>query len=73
MCLHHAAHSQPLISSIIVGLVLSSDCFTSFKRMVPIPTVLRAEESYKLDIDALKSEVKDKGLSVVIASNPRNP
>ncbi|KAL7414969.1 aminotransferase [Mrakia frigida] len=50
-----------------------SDCFTSFKRLIPIPTVLTAEDSYKLDIPSLKKEVKEKGLSVVVASNPRNP
>ncbi|CDZ97540.1 aminotransferase [Phaffia rhodozyma] len=50
-----------------------SDSLSVFKRLVPIPTVLSPKTKYELDMDALEQEIKDKGLSVIVASNPRNP
>ncbi|KAK4054461.1 hypothetical protein OIV83_000955 [Microbotryomycetes sp. JL201] len=46
---------------------------SSFRRLVPIPTVLDREDAYHLNIDKLEEEVRKQGLSVVVASNPRNP
>lgn len=44
-----------------------------FRRLVPIPSALSAEDNYKLHIDKLKENVNQMGLSVLFASNPRNP
>lgn len=46
---------------------------SSFNRLVPIPSALDAAEAYQLDIKKLRKNVKEQGLSVVLASNPRNP
>ncbi|PWN53857.1 PLP-dependent transferase [Violaceomyces palustris] len=46
---------------------------SAFKNLVPIPTVLSAADRYKLSVDDLKKEIKGRGLSAVILSNPRNP
>jgi aspartate/methionine/tyrosine aminotransferase len=72
--------------------VFSYDSLLSiFRRLVPVPTALKASNGYKLDIVAFRvspplvsmncpsqncvpqNEVKEKGISVVVASNPRNP
>ncbi|KAH7107602.1 aminotransferase [Auriculariales sp. MPI-PUGE-AT-0066] len=44
-----------------------------FKRLVPIPTVLEAEEHYKFDVKQIKKDVQRQGVTVILASNPRNP
>ncbi|KAA1063918.1 hypothetical protein PGTUg99_003578 [Puccinia graminis f. sp. tritici] len=44
-----------------------------FRRLVPIPSALSAEDNYKLHIDKLKENINQMGLSVLFASNPRNP
>ncbi|CCA66656.1 related to aspartate aminotransferase [Serendipita indica DSM 11827] len=44
-----------------------------FRRLVPIPTALEAEKHYKLDIKQVKRDIENQGLSVLLASNPRNP
>ncbi|KAK6908135.1 hypothetical protein I203_102136 [Kwoniella mangroviensis CBS 8507] len=44
-----------------------------FKRLIPIPTALDARDKYKLNLEQLKAEIENLNLSVVIASNPRNP
>lgn len=44
-----------------------------FRRLVPIPSALAAEDNYKLHIDRLKAGIDNMGLSVIFASNPRNP
>jgi len=44
-----------------------------FRRLVPIPTALEAEKGYQLDINQLKRDIHNQGLSVMLASNPRNP
>ncbi|KAK4053939.1 hypothetical protein OIO90_003776 [Microbotryomycetes sp. JL221] len=46
---------------------------SSFRRLVPIPTVLDKEDAYHLNIDKLEKSVREQGLSVIVASNPRNP
>ncbi|KAL8281109.1 hypothetical protein RQP46_006467 [Phenoliferia psychrophenolica] len=46
---------------------------SSFKRLVAIPTTLAAADSYHLNVDKLRDSIKEQGLSVVVASNPRNP
>lgn len=44
-----------------------------FRRLVPIPSALSADDKYKLHIDKLKKNIDHMGLSVLFASNPRNP
>ncbi|CBQ73069.1 conserved hypothetical protein [Sporisorium reilianum SRZ2] len=46
---------------------------SAFKSLVPIPTVLSEEDRYKLSTDDLRKEIKGRGLSAMIMSNPRNP
>jgi aspartate/methionine/tyrosine aminotransferase len=46
---------------------------STFRRIVPIPTALKASNSYRLSIPQLKDNIHDMGLSVIFASNPRNP
>ncbi|SGY20794.1 BQ5605_C016g08146 [Microbotryum silenes-dioicae] len=46
---------------------------SSFRKLVPIPSMLDEEDAYHLNIDKLKKNIKNQGLSVVVASNPRNP
>ena len=41
--------------------------------MIPIPTTLDASDAYHLNVDKLKRNIVEQGLSVVVASNPRNP
>ncbi|KAM0791378.1 hypothetical protein ACM66B_005843 [Microbotryomycetes sp. NB124-2] len=49
------------------------EMLSSFRRLVPIPTVLEKEDAYHLNIDKLEKNVREQGLSVIVASNPRNP
>ncbi|KAG0140634.1 hypothetical protein CROQUDRAFT_664940 [Cronartium quercuum f. sp. fusiforme G11] len=44
-----------------------------FRRLVPIPSALSAEDNYKLHMEKLKENIDQMGLSVIFASNPRNP
>lgn len=44
-----------------------------FKSLIPIPTQLKKENGYKLDVEDIKREVRDRGYSAMMASNPRNP
>ncbi|GJE91693.1 pyridoxal phosphate-dependent aminotransferase [Phanerochaete sordida] len=46
---------------------------SAFKKLVPVPTALDAENQYRLDIKQLRSDIQKQGLQVVLASNPRNP
>ncbi|GAC93522.1 aspartate aminotransferase [Pseudozyma hubeiensis SY62] len=46
---------------------------SAFKSLVPIPTVLSEEDRYKLSTHDLRKEIKGRGLSAMIMSNPRNP
>lgn len=46
---------------------------SAFKSLVPIPTVLSEEDRYKLSTEDLRKEIKGRGLSAMIMSNPRNP
>ncbi|WWC70818.1 uncharacterized protein I206_104770 [Kwoniella pini CBS 10737] len=50
-----------------------SEVLSVFKRLIPIPTALDAKDKYKLNLDQLKREIQNLNLSVIIASNPRNP
>ncbi|EPQ28630.1 uncharacterized protein PFL1_03933 [Pseudozyma flocculosa PF-1] len=46
----------------------------STKGLTPIPTVLSAEEQgFKLSVDDMAREIKGRGLSSMLLSNPRNP
>ncbi|KAG5637760.1 hypothetical protein H0H81_003327 [Sphagnurus paluster] len=44
-----------------------------FKRLVPVPTALDVKSKYKLDIEQTKRDIRNQGLAVILASNPRNP
>lgn len=44
-----------------------------FKRFVPIPTTLDEESKYKIDPETLRQEIAGRGISMVVASNPKNP
>ncbi|KAM0753086.1 aminotransferase [Meredithblackwellia eburnea MCA 4105] len=46
---------------------------SSFRRLVAIPTTLSASDCYHLNVEKLKANISEQGLSVVVASNPRNP
>ncbi|EJD53161.1 aminotransferase [Auricularia subglabra TFB-10046 SS5] len=46
---------------------------SAFKRLIPIPTILEQENRYRLDINQVKKDVHRQGLTVIVASNPRNP
>jgi len=41
--------------------------------VVPIPTVLEAEEHYRFDVEQMRKDVHRQGVTVIVASNPRNP
>ncbi|CAO3691786.1 unnamed protein product [Rhizopus stolonifer] len=44
-----------------------------FKNFVPIPTTLEEKTRYHISPEELEKEIKNRGLGVVVASNPRNP
>ncbi len=46
---------------------------SAFKSLVPIPTVLSEENKYHLGNEDLRKEIRGRGLSAMIMSNPRNP
>ncbi|KAJ9121545.1 hypothetical protein QFC22_002164 [Naganishia vaughanmartiniae] len=50
-----------------------SEILSVFKNLVPVPTTLHASDQYKLHVDLLRKEMEDMSVSVIIASNPRNP
>lgn len=50
-----------------------SEVLSVFKRLLPIPTALDAQDGYKLNIAELKKAAQVLSLSVIVASNPRNP
>jgi len=45
----------------------------AFKRLVPVPTTLEADDNYHLNIAQTRKDIRTQGLQVIIASNPRNP
>jgi aspartate/methionine/tyrosine aminotransferase len=50
-----------------------SQVLSAFRRLIPMPTILDEKHKYRMDIDEIKRDIKSHGISVVIASNPRNP
>lgn len=50
-----------------------SEMLGSFKRLIPIPTVLKEENKYSMNIEQTKYDIRTQGLQVILASNPRNP
>ncbi|KAG9045447.1 hypothetical protein FS837_006290 [Tulasnella sp. UAMH 9824] len=50
-----------------------SEMLGVFKRLVPIPTALKAENKYTMNLQQTKDDISNQGLQVIIASNPRNP
>ncbi|KAI7855457.1 aminotransferase [Circinella umbellata] len=44
-----------------------------FKRFVPIPNTLDAETHYHIDPKTIRKEITNRGLGLIVASNPRNP
>jgi len=49
------------------------NCLGVFRNLTPIPTQLKASDHYKMSIDGLREEIRNRGLSTVVLSNPRNP
>jgi aspartate/methionine/tyrosine aminotransferase len=45
----------------------------AFRRLVPIPTTLQPEDRYNMNLDDVEKDVREQGLAVLLASNPRNP
>ncbi|KAF8342176.1 aminotransferase [Cantharellus anzutake] len=50
-----------------------SEVLSVFKRLVPVPTALKPENEYRIDVEQLKGDIRTQGLQVIVASNPRNP
>ncbi|KAG8980650.1 hypothetical protein FRB90_007576, partial [Tulasnella sp. 427] len=50
-----------------------SEMLGVFKRLVPIPTALKAANKYSMNLEQTKEDIHNQGLQVIIASNPRNP
>lgn len=46
---------------------------SSFKRLVPIPTTLKEEDAYHLNVDNLAEMIHNMGITCVFLSNPHNP
>lgn len=44
-----------------------------FKRFQPIPTSRHPEHEYKVTPEQLEHEIQERGLRVVVTSNPCNP
>ncbi|KAI7881353.1 aminotransferase [Lichtheimia hyalospora FSU 10163] len=44
-----------------------------FKKFVPIPTTLDEENRYHIDPSTIRKEISNRGLGLIVASNPRNP
>jgi aspartate/methionine/tyrosine aminotransferase len=44
-----------------------------FKKFVPIPQILDPQNGYSIKTEDLQKEIRNKGLSVVLISNPSNP
>lgn len=44
-----------------------------FRRLVPIPSLLAAQNNYRLNTEQLRQSIQNQGISVVVGSNPRNP
>lgn len=44
-----------------------------FKKFVPIPQTLEPEKGYTMPVSEMRKEIRGKGLSVVLLSNPSNP
>ncbi|RUP46480.1 hypothetical protein BC936DRAFT_146908 [Jimgerdemannia flammicorona] len=44
-----------------------------FKKFVPIPTTLDEENRYHIDPATIRKEISNRGLGLIVASNPRNP
>jgi len=50
-----------------------SEMLSVFKRLIPIPTALKPENKYSLNLQQTKEDIHTQGLQVILASNPRNP
>ncbi|KAG8982424.1 hypothetical protein FRB94_008419 [Tulasnella sp. JGI-2019a] len=50
-----------------------SEMLSSFRRLIPVPTALKVEDRYNLNIEQVKNDINVQGLQVLLASNPRNP
>jgi len=46
---------------------------STFKHLVPVPTVLEPENHYNVNIKQVKEDIHSRGRTVILASNPRNP
>ncbi|KAK0548428.1 hypothetical protein OC846_003730 [Tilletia horrida] len=67
-----------VISEVMCGYQLPEytayeNCLGVFRNLIPIPTQLKKSDHYKLSIEHLREEIRNRGLSAVVMSNPRNP
>ncbi|TRM59286.1 pyridoxal phosphate-dependent transferase [Schizophyllum amplum] len=45
----------------------------AFRRLVPVPTILDANNKYTMDTERTRKDIQSQGTAVVLMSNPRNP
>jgi aspartate/methionine/tyrosine aminotransferase len=45
----------------------------TFKRIVPLPSILHEEDAYHLSPAKLEQQINDLGLTALMLSNPHNP
>lgn len=73
-CQTHIATNQRLTeASPVPDYTAYQQVLSAFKRLIPIPTILEQEDSYRFDIQQMKKDIHRQGISVILASNPRNP
>ncbi|GAA6034061.1 hypothetical protein JCM8097_000672 [Rhodosporidiobolus ruineniae] len=65
--------SDVFVSYTIPEYTAYDQLLSSFKRLVPIPKTLHAEDAYHLNVDELEKDIKEMGLTSVMLSNPHNP
>lgn len=66
------------IGDVYVGFFLPDytayeEVLSIFKKLVPIPEALKPKDKYQISAKKLRSEIIEKGLSVILESNPCNP
>lgn len=49
------------------------ELLTTFKSFIPIPILLSADRGYQFSAEALRQEIRGRGLTAILASNPCNP
>lgn len=67
-----AVIGNTLLAYFIPDYTAYSEMLGTFKNFVPIPVPLQAENNYCIVPDDVRREVQ-RGVSVILTSNPRNP